>query len=196
MLDFLTNLFFESLPLLAFFCVVAIAVAVAVHRRRLTPGSQRGLWLTLAICAALLVLQWLVQTDREQLDAAVRAMARGVQAGDVGAVAEQVGDSFDWDGGRQGFIDSMNRTLQTYDINEARIFGVKAQVEGDAATVTFGAMCDVQSPSRSEYNLLSRWKLRFTRQDGRWRLQRIESAKLGPGDPSGGGGIDAIPYIR
>ena len=196
MINFLARVLFESLPWLLAFCLVAVAVAVAVHRTRYTKASRRGIWLTLAGCLALLVMQWLVVTDRETLEATVRTMARAMDEGDVATIAEHVDAGFQLgQENRDEFIESVNRTLQVYQVDEARITGVESAVEGDGATVSFWARCDVRGGGATDYNFFSRWRLHFVRRAGRWLMDRIDEARADL--PVGtGGGIDVLRYRR
>ncbi|HOB73511.1 MAG TPA: nuclear transport factor 2 family protein [Phycisphaerae bacterium] len=195
MINFLTRVLFESLPWLLFFCGVAVVVAVAVHRTRGTRASRRGIWITLAVCAALVVLQKVVVTDHEALEQVVRTMARAVDQGDVGTIGEYIDTGFRLgNDGRDEFLGSVSRTLEVYQVDEPRIFDVKTKVEGDEAVVTFGAFCDVRHGSDVQNDFPTRWQLHFVRRGGRWLLDRIDQARWQM--PIGDSGGNLVPYFR
>ncbi len=194
MLDFLRLVLFESLPWLLGFCALAVAVAVAVHRRRQTRASRRGIWITLAVCVGLVVLQYVVVTDREALEQTVRAMADAVDDGDVDAIAQRVDAGFRWGSeGREQFIQSVNQTLQDYQIDGVHIFSVKVRAEGDTATVSFRGLCDVRRGADGPYSVSSRWELRFVRRSGRWLLEGVDLARY---NLLGGPDTDIRPLVR
>lgn len=195
MIDFLTRVLFESLPWLLFFCGVALAVALAVYRTRYTRRSWRGIWVTVAVCAALVILQWAVVTDHEALERTVRTLARAVDRGDVATIAEHLDAGFRLGNERRDeFIESVSRTLESYQVDEPRIFDVKTKVEGDEAVVTFGAFCDVRRGDDVQNDFPTRWQLHFVRRAGRWLLDRIDQARwqLPIGDSWG----NLVPYFR
>ncbi len=195
MIEFLTRVLFESLPWLLFFCLVAFAVALAVHRSRYTRKSKRGLWITVAVCAGLVVLQYVVVTDHEALEQTVRIMARAVDQGDVGTIAEHIDADFRIGGdGREEFIQSVSRTLEVYQVDEPRLYGFETKVDGDTAIVTFGAYCNVRRGDDVQYDFPTRWELSFVRRAGRWLLDRIQQARWQL--PIGESGGTLIPHFR
>lgn len=180
MLDFLTSLLFESLPLLLAAVAVALAVAIAVHRQRRTDRSRRGLFITLGVCAALVLVQNLVVTDREALETLVVRMARAVDQGDIGALGEHVDDGFAGQAmDKAELLARANATLQRWQVDEPRIGAVRPEVDGDAATVSFRVVCDLRSDSATQYNTMSHWKLHCVRRPDGWRMDRIISAVMG-----------------
>lgn len=195
-MDFVTRVLFESLPLLLVFGAIGLAVAVGVHRRRQTPGTRRGIWITLAVCVGLLVLQRVVVTDREALEDAVRTMALAVDEGDVGTIGEYLDAGFRWGHEDQTqFLASARNTLQAVQIDAVRLFGFKVQVDGDSARVSFNGFCDVRRGGGDLYgNLPTHWELIFVRRAERWLLERIDVARYGL--PAGGDGWDLRPEVH
>lgn len=196
MIDFLTTVLFESFTWLFFFCLVAMAMALATHRRRMTARTRRGLLVTGLVCVLLLIMQRLVVTDRERLEQAVEAMAKAVDQGDVGGIGEYVADNMQWrSGGRQQFIEDVTNRLISTNIDAARISQFEAKVEGDSATVTFMAVCDIRDPQATQANVPSHWKLHFVRSAGRWLLDQVLSGSIFFPGMASGSEIDLMPYI-
>jgi hypothetical protein len=189
MIDFVTRVLFESLPWLLVFCALAFTIALVVHRRRQSRASRRSFWIVLALCAGLIVLQHVVVTDREAIEADVRAMADAVDDGDY------LDASFRWDDeNREQFLASATRTLQAVQIDSAHVIGFKAEVHGDSARVTVTAVCDVRRGSDSVPNFISQWDLRFVRRGDRWLLERVEDGSWK--FPIGGAGGSLRKEVR
>ena len=176
MYDYLTRLLFEDLSLLLLSEAAAIAVVVGLHRRSMTPGSRRRVWITLAVCVGLVVMQKLVVTDREAIRAMVEAMARAVQEGDVQALGEHFADDlvFESDRGKQAVIQHARAVLQQYEIRNARVSGFTINVNGDDATVSFQAVADVRNGPEPTYNTPTRWDLKCRREPDGWRVYRAK----------------------
>lgn len=198
MIDFFIRLLFESLPLLLAAEALAIAIAVAWHRRQFTARSRRGIWITLAVCAALLALQAIVVTDREALQDMVERLASAVDEGDIGAIGDEIDASFATRGwNRQELLDRSNQTLQRWQVDAPRVGGFQIDVQGDEATVSFRALCDIRGGGEmTQPNLFTRWKLRCVRRQDGWKVSAIQNARIGPADFSGQGGIDILDQLR
>jgi hypothetical protein len=193
MLDFLTRLFFESQPLLLMFCAVAMAVALAVHRRRFTSRTRRGIWLTLAGCTVLLALQHVVVTDREAIVGMVQTLARAVDEGDVGTIEEHTDDSFTLDGkNKTDWIEEVNQALQNWQFDEVRVGGFRVGVEGDAAIVSFWARSDTRGRNQTGYDAPTTWKLHCIRRGDEWKMDGLLSAKVGLEALGSGHDIDLL----
>ncbi|MBI4580031.1 MAG: hypothetical protein HY718_10040 [Planctomycetes bacterium] len=191
MVDFLRNLFFESLVLLVIAEGIALAVVLAIRRRQTPPAGRWWMPIALVVCAALLAVQWLVRTDRERLRAAVTEMALAVDDGDVAALAEHIDADFQYrDQDRRAWLDDVRQRLQRWRIDEARVGGFVIAVEGDNAVVSFRATCDWRSGDQSQHGVHSLWKLSFVRRERNWRLLRVLDAKIGPG------GLDYTAILR
>ena len=96
MLDGVARLLFEDLYLLLLAEAIALAVVLAVHRRRLTRQSRRLVWLTLGVCALLIVIQELTVTKREALEQMVAALAQAVDDGDIPAITKRLDREFQY----------------------------------------------------------------------------------------------------
>jgi hypothetical protein len=182
MIDFLRSVFLESVVLLLILELVAVAIVLGIHRRHMTTGTRRAMWATLIICAVLLGVQHFVQTDREQIEAAVSAMVRAVDDGDVPTLGEHLAADFQDRGmNKAEWLGDIRQRLQRWRVDEARTWGHKVEVNGDEAAVSFQALCDWRSGEQSQQSILSTWKLGMVRRDGEWELHRVISAKVGPG---------------
>lgn len=182
MIGFLRTLFLESLVLLIMAEVAAVAIVLAVYRRRSPSRSRLPLVVALAICALLIGIQSYVQTDREQIESAVEQMARAIDEGDVPTLGEHLDRDFqDRNLDKAAWLQDVRQRLQRWRIDEARVGRFSTEVQGDTATVVFAASCDWRGPGESQSAVNSTWKLGFIHRDDGWKLQRVLSAKFGPG---------------
>ena len=172
--DSLIRLLFEDLPLLLLAEVAALAVVLAAHRRWMTARSRRMVWMSLALCGLLIAIQKLVVTDREALRDMVRTMARAVEQGDVAALGERFDDEIilGSNTGKEAVLQHVHLRLQRYDVNEARVSGFQIEIEGDAATVAFQAVCDLLGVQANPYySTLTQWQLRCVRHGDGWKVR-------------------------
>jgi hypothetical protein len=182
MVDLLRTVFLESLILLLMVLAVAMAVALALHRRRMTPGTQRGVWLTALVCVLLLAVQYLVQTDRERIHTAVAQMARAIDDGDIPTLGSHLDRDFvDRSMDKSAWLADVRQRLQRWRIDEAKVSGFTTEVEGDSATVSFRARCNWRSGEQAPQMVMSTWKLAMVRREDGWKLHRVVSARFGPG---------------
>lgn len=182
MADFLRTLFLESFVLLLIVQAVAVALALALHRRRFTRRTQRGVWLTILGCLILLVVQHLVQTDRERIQTTVTQMARAVEDGDIPALSRHLDGSFvDRGMDKATWLGDVRQRLQRWRVSEAKVSGFATEIDGNDATVSFRARCDFRSGDQAPQMIFSTWKLDMVRREDGWRLHRVQSAKFGPG---------------
>ncbi len=182
MLDYVTRLLFEDLPLLLVAEVIALGVVLAIHRRRFTAKSRRLVWITIGVCAALIAIQKLTVTKREALKQMVSALAQAVDDGDVSAIGQRLDDEFQdrqWD--KKTFLDQVRLRLQRWQIDQASVGGFEIEIDGEQGTVSFRATCDWRSRDRVGYKIWSSWKLRCVRRADGWKVLRIVKGKVGPG---------------
>jgi hypothetical protein len=178
MLDVLRSLFFESIVLLVCVEMVAVAVVLARYRSWPTPGRRLTIWIALIGCILLIVLQQVVKTDRERIQAAVRAMATAIDDGDVPALGDQIdGDFRDRNTDRQAWLQEVRQWLQRWQVDEAKVGGFNIEVNDTQAVASFWAVCNGRSGNQSD-QVYSSWKLAFVRRDSGWKLLRVIGGKV------------------
>lgn len=194
MSDFFIHLLFESFWLLAVVGAIACIVALAIHRRAFTSKSRTGLWATVAGVLVLFILQYLVVTDREAIEAMIRALAHAVDDGDMAAISQHLDETFisqGWD--KETFLARVDQTLQRWEIDEAGVSGFKIEFADGGAAVTFRAYCDLRSESNAQPNVMSRWKVHCIRRADVWKLDQILSGTIGITDATG---YDVLNELR
>jgi hypothetical protein len=182
MIDLLRYLFFESAVLLVMLLAAALAVVVAMYRRRPTAGRRRAIWISIALAAALLWIQHVVQTDRERIQAAVWAMAMAVDAGEVDTLSTYLAPEFEDHGlDKPAWLTDLRDRLQRWQIDDAKVNGFSINVDTDRATACFSAYCTWRGTGQTGQSIGSSWKLGFVRRPDGWKLVRVVEAKFGPG---------------
>lgn len=182
MSEFLTRLLFEDLVLLLVAEAGAMAIILAIHRRRYTARTRRSIGVALGVCVVLIGLQGLIKTDRERLKEQVTIMVRAIDEGDMTTLTGAIDRDFtDGTRDRATFLADVSLLLQRAKVDEAKAGGFQVELAGDRATVSFRAICDWQSGSQVQRGVMSFWTLEFVRRQDGWKLSRIISAKIGPG---------------
>jgi len=189
MLDFLTNLLFESLILLLLVEAVVIAVFLAIHRRHGTKRTRIALWLAVAACLAQIVVQELVVTDREAVEDFVHTLALAVDDGDMWALSERFDDGViikeSYFGSLQGKDAVMVRAqavLQQNSVKRVSVGGARIEVLGDVAKVICQVMADIRMGGTSSAERVpSRWELEIVRTPTGWKLRKA-SGEFGIGN--------------
>jgi len=204
-MEFLVKLFFEDLVLLLLAEFVALAVMLAIHRRRYTPQSRRNVWLTLGICAALLAVQFLVETDAEKVKALVVRLVDAVDEGDMNTIEDCVHP----DGVRVGtgtsaesfpkdvFVMGCNIGLQMHRINEAQVGDIQVDLSGDEALVDFYLNCEISSTTQGDVGFnQSVWQIVCARTSGGWKMRQITRGEIGSAVLSNIPRMPVLRYIR
>lgn len=204
-MEFLTELFFEDLPLLLLAEVLALAVMLAIHRKRFTPQSRRNVWLTLIICGMLLALQHLVETDTEKVRTLATRLVDAVDEGDINTIERTVHP----DGIRVGmgldaenypkdvFVMGCNIGLQIHRINEAQVGGIQVELNGDQATVSFYVNCEINSSAEGNVGFTqSIWEILCVKTPEGWKMRQILKGEMGLAAMSNIPRTPVLRYIR
>jgi len=184
-MDLITRLLFEDLALLLLVSALAMAVALAMHRRRYTEQSRRMVWITLSVCAGLIALQNFVVTKGESLYQRIETLSAACDAGDMAAMGECFAEKVRFGSPvrgitvpRQAIVAMASLALQEYEVNEARVGNVRIEMQDNHAFVRFSVTCDLKGP-QAAYRVPSIWKLRCTYAADDWRVDQITEGKWG-----------------
>lgn len=199
-MDLIRQLLFENLTLLLLVSALAMAVALAMHRRRYTEHSRRAVYITLVVCVCLVVLQHLVVTKREALQQRIKLLSAACDAGDLATIGESFAEQVRFGSPvkgvtvpRQAIIGMASLALQEYEVNEARVGNIQVKMQGDQAFVRFGVTCDLKGPEAA-YRVPSIWSLRCAYADGNWLVDQITEGRFGL--EGLGQGRDIMQYLR
>jgi hypothetical protein len=201
-MDTIRAFLFESPLFVLGVSVVALVIALAAHRRGHVQGARRALLITVGATAGLLLLQTLVVTDREALEALVVQLADNADEGDVAAIGTQVDPAGVELGSGQsakhctkaGFLSACNVGLQRYRIDKPSVGAIRVEIAGPEATVSFRVTCDIQQGQASEWRMPSFWTVGCVKGPEGWKLRQISKAQMGiEGFASS---LDILPYLR
>lgn len=174
--------------------------AIWYWSRRRTRRTGRTAIGALLASAALVVLQWVVVTDRERVVGVCRAMASAAGRGDVDAFAELVSDDFQWSGrddaefGKAELVEAFRRGFKQWNVEEERVSQVNVSVDGERATVAFSVSCRLISDEIMIRWHTSRWRVDLTQRDRDWVVTNVAPVRtlVFPFDTLG----DVINYDR
>ena len=165
-------LLFEEPIQLGIVVVIVIAIQFGVHNRFRTPRTLGVLLAGLVLGPALFIVQHLVVTDREQIEANTRELAARVEAGDLDAIYALCANDAVFS--ERGYFESqLERLLTRYEVTEARAGGFAVTLDGDSATVRCGATCTVRGGHATGQTVPSRWELTYHKNGDQWLLSGI-----------------------
>lgn len=199
MLDHVARFLFEDLALLLMAEAMALAVVLAIHRRRMTPRTARAIYITLGVCAVLVAVQSLIKTKREVVKATIENLVRAVDEGDTSAI----GGFFDENGVTVGssqvfpravFVLGCQIGLQESQVDNAVVGGFRIDVDGRNAVAQFRVNCELRRDGKLEQRLPSFWTVHCTRQADGWKIHRISQGDLGV--EAFGARMSALDYVR
>jgi hypothetical protein len=170
--SFITALLFEKPLYLAPVLVVVQFVLVRRWVQRRTVRSRRAVLIGFVVIPLLLVVQAVVETDRERIISLCRELAVAAEDGDVVTIGGQVADRFQTEGvGRDEFLSLTARALAAVHPENAKLTGFDVTfTDGRRATVRFRAVVYVYYADAMRSRRLSKWELRFERVSGRWQV--------------------------
>ncbi|MCB9851382.1 MAG: nuclear transport factor 2 family protein [Phycisphaerales bacterium] len=165
---------FESPYVLVPILLVGAYACLVVWLRRRTPGAKRALLIALLLCIVLPIVQNLIVTRREMLRVVCTEMVSAADAGDVTGIAQHVAATFraeDLD--REELLDAVRRTLAHYDVQDAKLYSFKPEINGDHAVLRFAVQARVQVPDMALQLVQTTWTAEFEWIDGRWQMTTL-----------------------
>lgn len=185
MSDTINSLLFENLTLLLLTEFVALAIVLAIHRRKFTAKSRRAVWITLGFCGFLIFVQHWVQTDTEKLKATTETLALAVDRADLQTIEQHLDKNFqsEQDYDKDSFMEQVEQVLQRYQVDEANVWQYgNIEIDNDKATVVFQVFCDIKGSRFDQRNFPSKWRLHYVRRNEEWKVEEITPLKYGPYD--------------
>jgi len=167
----------ENRLLLFIAWVLAQFAVIGVWSWRRTRAANRGVWICLVALPVLLLVSTLVVTEREQITALCRKLARHVERGEARQIADHLDGQFEAaELDRAGFVERLEPALMRFGIRALRLSRFEFTFAGDdEATVELSATCNVRTADAFFDGVPSRWRLKFIRRAGDWFLISIEA---------------------
>jgi len=160
-------------PLGIYLVLVAVAaVLLAVWAARRNPRVLLAAAVVVAAIAIVAVLDLVVTTDNERIVEGTEAIVTDVENGQLGVLAERMAEDYAGLGvNRKGALDMASRMLSRAGIRNIilRNMSVTISPEADTASQTFVTFVEGERPT------YLRWRVRWARRNGTWKIVRIDS---------------------
>lgn len=173
------ELLFEDTFWLVLSLVPVVFVLWGVWYRTHSRASSRALMVGLSVSALLLVVQWLVVTDREKLERTTRLLSSAVARQDIDGFVEFVDPNAKFDGGhdREQFKEHLSYLLKKYEVEHPSVGGFVIEINGTHASVRCSASCRVTAREWSS-SVPSSWQLTFELRSGQWLVTDLKPLKI------------------
>jgi hypothetical protein len=170
--DFLTTLLFERPVYLVPVLLVVQFVLIRQWAQHRTDRARRTMIIGFVCIPLLLALQAVIKTDREQLIALCRALARHAEEGDVDAIGRLVAPQFETEGwDRDDLLGRVEEALKKVHPENSKLSAFQLTFEGaDRATIQFLASARIYGQYSSGGRQPSRWEIRLRRDGGEWKI--------------------------
>jgi len=173
----LQHIFLESRVLLFSVWIAVQLVLIGIWSWRRTRAANRAVWIGLVALPTLMLVSTVVHTGREKLMALCRTLAGQVERGEAGPIEARLADDFNAAGlDRDAFAERLESAMERYGIGNVGLSRFEIEFDGsDRATVEVTASCHIRTADRFLSQVLSRWRVVFTRDQGEWRIITIEA---------------------
>ena len=170
-MDFLQHLFLESPLYLAVFSFLLLAV-VLFGKRRLTGAPARwSLPAVLGLIVFLFIIQRMVVTERERIQAALDDFVAAIAAPNMAGVEQAIGQTYDSEKmDRKDIIDFIGASLESVSIYDTRFSRRDVTVDGDRAEMLIVAWATIRTHGGPGEYHQGRWRIGWARENGRWKI--------------------------
>lgn len=177
-MDFLKLMLFESPIWLGALCFCLFAAVLLLRPRMTDYARDRCFPALIVVIFALILTQWLVVTDREEILAQLDAFVAGVEKEDRAAIADVIDEKYDAEAmDREGFLEFLVDSLKQVDIFDTRLRRRDVTVDGDFADLDLGAVATVRMRAGAGEMHTGRWKLRWRHTD-EWRIVSLMPVEI------------------
>ncbi|MBI3462454.1 MAG: hypothetical protein HY000_05250 [Planctomycetes bacterium] len=177
-MQFIIHLFAENVwPLIWLIALAELVLLIAMV------GTGRGrllVWMGVlaALAVLLLLLEWLLVTDRERVDGIVNQMAKAVRNGDIDGLLNHLAPQCHFgDMNREGVRQLASSVIHEFEIDRVTVGDRKTQVfpHRKQATAEFLAVVRGKQAKVEFAPYASRWILTFHQDPaGQWQVVEIE----------------------
>lgn len=168
-------LFANPWPLAVFFLLVAVGATWYYSQN----SSTRALTLKIALFLLVLLpflLDWLVETPREQVYGYLHRLARAAESGDADTLADAIAENYQ-NNPRQhvAVTNQVRQQINALELENVSLNGLEIDANAKAATAKFVAMVYGgfrSNPHRQNYPL--RLVVNFQKQEKGWRITNVK----------------------
>lgn len=159
--------------------VVVVAVVLGgVWRQHGTRAALRNWVIGVVAGVVLLVIQKVVVTDREAVDAVLRTLVRAVDERDPAPIVARIDERYLADGlTRAEVVPLIEAMLRRTEVERPIVRGLEIKVVDSTAFVQFSIVCRVRAGG-FERPTQSNWKLDFVRRGEEWKVQAIQPTSI------------------
>lgn len=178
-MNFLQSLFLESPVRLGVFSFVIFAAALIVRKRSAEGVGRRALPAVAAVILSLYLVQWLVQTQREQILERFDAFVGAIEAGEARRAGTIVARGFDCDDmDRDGFVRFLDSALSRVSIYDSRFLRKSVEVHGASAAMLVTARATVSIEGGIGDMHWGTWELEWTREADDWGISAVRPRRV------------------
>lgn len=173
-------LLFEKPLLLGVLLAAGLLALAGLWSRSRSRTASRALLGGLTLSCLLMLGQWLIQTDREKLEARLHAMANTVAGGRVGDIAAFIAPQAHFESGRytrEDFESKLTQLLGQCTIQNPTVSGFQIEMGPGHAVVSCRSSCTVQTSSWTS-RVPSAWRFEFTMQNGTWLITDLRPQEI------------------
>ena len=172
----LTWFFCESVPALGAVLGVALFVLLVYWRRS---GRVRPLLAGVTVAAVLLLVQWLVVTQREHAGRILKSIETDIVASRTGALAAALAPNFETDGlDRDAFLAYVRRQLERIKVRWVDRWRLEvAESEADRFVATAVYTADVIAEVHAG-TVSGTWSITFIRTPAGWKIARVQPVRI------------------
>jgi hypothetical protein len=154
---------------------VAVAVLAAAYWNTRKRAYLFGIAGVLLLAGAVWLIDFLVVTEREKLNATVASMGRALRALDTDRVFQHISESFEYGGMKKaGFQETVRRGIRQFQVQDLQIWNVEIRdlnPEKRTAKVEFNAKAKGNWSGGADYYLV---EADFALEpDGQWRMRHF-----------------------
>lgn len=192
------QILFERPLQLGMVLAVVLLSLVAWRMRRPGRAADRALLIGIAAAIALMIVQYLVKTDREQITALMTSLARASDVEDIDTIAAALDRDYRLDGlDRDAVIAWVEATLANVDVDQPYIAHAEITFPtAETATAIVTARCELTIGSLRRRGIQSLWQIDLRRRaPGHWTITGVDPLKIGPRPVNALGDLEVPPGL-
>ncbi|HKQ46713.1 MAG TPA: nuclear transport factor 2 family protein [Phycisphaerae bacterium] len=192
-MDFFQNLFLESPIRLGVLTLIVLAAALYARRRYMETFGKHILPAAAVLLAALFAIQYLVVTDREEIEKALEEFVAAIEANDSARIDAAISDDYSSEAMvKQDIVAFIERTLSRLKIYDTRFHRRDVTVQDEPAEMIVAARATVSVEGGVGEMHWGSWRIDWLREGGTWRIVAIRPIMLDTQEISGMKGLRGV----
>lgn len=192
-MDFFQQLFLESPIRLGVFSLIAVAAALYARRRYIETFGKHLVPVAGGLITALFAIQYLVVTDREEIEQALEEFVAAIEANDSAHIDAAISDEYDSEGMvKQDILAVIVRALSRLKIYDTRFHRRDVVVREKRAEMIVAARATVSVEGGVGEMHFGSWRIDWIREGGVWQITGIRPILLDTQEIAGMKGLRGI----